>query len=115
MAAFGDDFRIVEGAGDCATQRQDHNEAQGDVQGLSAVDELRFRDGKGPIFRAAAGCGGIDTLTSQRRSDGVEAAMKPISYRRQRVPPDFIHHAVWLHFRFTLNFRDVAIGLRLVH
>jgi hypothetical protein len=50
---------------------------------------------------------GIDTLTSQRRSDGVEPAMKPISYRRHRFPPDIIRHAVWLYFRFTLSFRDV--------
>jgi putative transposase len=33
--------------------------------------------------------------------------MKPISYARQRFPPDIIRHAVWLYFRFTLSYRDV--------
>ncbi len=33
--------------------------------------------------------------------------MQPISYQRHRVPPEVIRHAVWLHFRFTLSFRDV--------
>ncbi len=33
--------------------------------------------------------------------------MKPVSYARHRFPADVIRHAVWLYFRFTLNFRDV--------
>ena len=33
--------------------------------------------------------------------------MRPISYKRHRIPPDMIRHAVWLYFRFTLSFRDV--------
>ena len=34
--------------------------------------------------------------------------MKPISYARQRFPPDVIRHAVWLYLRFTLSYyRDV--------
>ena len=33
--------------------------------------------------------------------------MKPISYQRHRFPPDTIHLAVWLHFRFTTSLRDV--------
>ncbi len=33
--------------------------------------------------------------------------MDIISYRRHRFPPDFIQHAVWLYYRFTLSFRDV--------
>ena len=33
--------------------------------------------------------------------------MTGISYKRHRFPPEIIQHAVWLYFRFTLNFRDV--------
>lgn len=33
--------------------------------------------------------------------------MKPISYARHRFPADIIRQSVWLHFRFTLSFRDV--------
>ena len=33
--------------------------------------------------------------------------MKPISYRCHRIPPQIIQHAIWLHCRFTLSFRDV--------
>jgi len=33
--------------------------------------------------------------------------MRPISFKRQRFPPDAIRHAVWLYFRFTLSIRDV--------
>jgi len=33
--------------------------------------------------------------------------MQPISFKRHRFPPDVIRLAVWLHFRFTLSFRDV--------
>ncbi len=33
--------------------------------------------------------------------------MKPISYKRHRFPPDTIHLAVWLYFRFTTSLRDV--------
>jgi putative transposase len=33
--------------------------------------------------------------------------MRPISIKRHRFPDDAIRHAVWLYFRFTLNFRDV--------
>ena len=33
--------------------------------------------------------------------------MQTISFTRHRFPPDFIRHAVWLHARFTLSFRDV--------
>ena len=33
--------------------------------------------------------------------------MRPISYKRNRFPPDVIRHAVWLYFRFTLSLRDV--------
>ena len=36
-----------------------------------------------------------------------EAALKPISYKRHRFPPEVIRHAVWLYFRFTLSLRDV--------
>jgi len=36
-----------------------------------------------------------------------EAALRPISYKRHRFPPDVIRHAVWLYFRFTLSLRDV--------
>jgi putative transposase len=32
--------------------------------------------------------------------------MKPISYARQRFPPEVIRHAVWLYFRFALSYRD---------
>ena len=33
--------------------------------------------------------------------------MQNISYARYRFPPVIIQHAVWLHFRFPLNYRDV--------
>jgi len=33
--------------------------------------------------------------------------MNPISFKRHRFPPDVIHYAVWLYFRFTLSIRDV--------
>ena len=33
--------------------------------------------------------------------------MKSISFKRDRFPPNMIRHAVWLYFRFSLNFRDV--------
>lgn len=33
--------------------------------------------------------------------------MQPISSKRHRFPPSVIVHAVWLHARFTLSFRDV--------
>ena len=33
--------------------------------------------------------------------------MKPISYARDRFPPDVIQHAVWLYLRFTLSYHDV--------
>ena len=33
--------------------------------------------------------------------------MPPISYARHQFPPVVIQHAIWLHLRFTLSFRDV--------
>src|ERR1700685_735654 len=33
--------------------------------------------------------------------------MKKISYSGYRFPPEIIHQAIWLYFRFTLSFRDV--------
>jgi putative transposase len=33
--------------------------------------------------------------------------MRPISFKRQRFPPEIIRHAIWLYARFTLSFRDV--------
>jgi putative transposase len=33
--------------------------------------------------------------------------MQRISYARHQFPPDIIRHAVWLHLRFTLSYRDV--------
>jgi len=33
--------------------------------------------------------------------------MKKISYSGYRFPPDIIHQAIWLYFRFTLSLRDV--------
>jgi len=33
--------------------------------------------------------------------------MKQISYRFHRFPPQIIQHAIWLHCRFMLSFRDV--------
>ena len=36
-----------------------------------------------------------------------EAALRPISDKRHRFPPEVIRHAVWLYFRFTLSIRDV--------
>ena len=33
--------------------------------------------------------------------------MPPITFKRHRLPPDVIRHAVWLYFRLTLSLRDV--------
>ncbi|MDF0602110.1 IS6 family transposase [Psychromarinibacter sp. C21-152] len=33
--------------------------------------------------------------------------MRPLTYARHRFPPAIIQHAVWLHFRFALSYRDV--------
>jgi len=33
--------------------------------------------------------------------------MEPLSFKRHRFAPDVIRHAVWLHFRLSLSFRDV--------
>src|SRR5450432_4037235 len=33
--------------------------------------------------------------------------MKKISYSGYRFPPEIIHQAIWLYFRFALSFRDV--------
>jgi putative transposase len=33
--------------------------------------------------------------------------MRPLSFKRQRFPPEIIRHAIWLYARFTLSFRDV--------
>jgi len=33
--------------------------------------------------------------------------MKLISFKRHRITPDIIRHAVWLYARFRLSFRDV--------
>ena len=35
--------------------------------------------------------------------------MKPVSFARHRFPPDVIRQVVWLHFRFTLSFRDIEV------
>ena len=37
----------------------------------------------------------------------VVKGMKKISYKGYRFPPEIIHQAIWLYFRFTLSFRDV--------
>jgi len=33
--------------------------------------------------------------------------MALLSYRRHRFPASIIQHAIWLHLRFTLSYRDV--------
>lgn len=33
--------------------------------------------------------------------------MRPISFKRDRFPPELIRRAIWLYARFTLSFRDV--------
>jgi putative transposase len=33
--------------------------------------------------------------------------MTLLSYRRHRILPEIIHHAIWLYLRFTLSYRDV--------
>ena len=37
----------------------------------------------------------------------MESALRPISYKRHRFPPEVTRHVVWLYFRFTLSLRDV--------
>ena len=29
------------------------------------------------------------------------------TYKRHRIPPDIISHAVWLYYRFSLSYRDI--------
>ena len=31
----------------------------------------------------------------------------PLKYKNPRFPAEIISHAVWLHFRFCLSFRDM--------
>lgn len=33
--------------------------------------------------------------------------MKPLSFKRYRLPAEVIRHAVWLYFRFSLSLREV--------
>ncbi|MSO72986.1 MAG: IS6 family transposase, partial [Rhodospirillaceae bacterium] len=33
--------------------------------------------------------------------------MRKMSYSGYRFPPEIIHQAIWLYFRFTLSLRDV--------
>jgi putative transposase len=33
--------------------------------------------------------------------------MAPLPYRRHRLAPPIIQHAIWLYLRFTLSYRDV--------
>ena len=33
--------------------------------------------------------------------------MSPLRHRRHRFSPEIIRHAIWLHLRFTLSYRDV--------
>ncbi len=33
--------------------------------------------------------------------------MAPLCYRRHRLAPEIIQHAIWLYLRFTLSYRDV--------
>ena len=33
--------------------------------------------------------------------------MQKVSYRRHRFHPGIIQQAVWLHYRFTMSYRDV--------
>jgi len=37
----------------------------------------------------------------------VATGMNKISYAGYRFPPEIIHQAIWLYFRFTLSLRDV--------
>lgn len=40
----------------------------------------------------------------------MKPALRPISHKRHRFPPDVIRHAVWLNFRSTLSLRDVEVS-----
>ena len=41
--------------------------------------------------------------------------MKPLSFDRPRFPPDVIHQAVWLYFRFLVQkLRNKAAALKLL-
>jgi putative transposase len=33
--------------------------------------------------------------------------MQRVSYARHQFPSEVIRHAIWLHLRFTLSYRDV--------
>ena len=48
-------------------------------------------------------------LSRQRSPTSLSRVRWPmeISFARHQFPPDIIRHAVWLHLRFTLSFRDV--------
>lgn len=37
----------------------------------------------------------------------VEVFVKPISFKRHRIPAEVIQQAVWPYFRFTLSIHDV--------
>jgi transposase-like protein len=41
------------------------------------------------------------------RSRRRERAVRALSFKRLRCPPDVIRHAVWLYFGSTLSFREV--------
>jgi putative transposase len=34
--------------------------------------------------------------------------MQNISFKRHRLPPEIIRHAVWIYSRYTLSYRDVV-------
>ena len=68
----------------------------------SSIGEVRRSVGEG-CWQAIAN---LPPLAS-RHGTIQGATMRPISFKRNRFPPDTIRHAVWLYLRFTHSIRDV--------
>jgi len=61
-------------------------------------------DGTAVVIR---GRGTVTQTADGPRAGRYRRGMKPISYARQRFPPEVVRHVVWLYLRFTLSYRDV--------
>lgn len=57
-------------------------------------------------MRTASGFGTLNMLVASGH-ENMFSLIKQISFKRHCFLPDIIRHAVWLHARLTLSFRDV--------
>ncbi|KAA0685016.1 IS6 family transposase [Azospirillum brasilense] len=69
----------------------------------SAHGSARTSGRQRPIGRPGVVTGPV----AARRSRHYLARMPPLSYARHQFPTAIIQHAIWLHLRFTLSYRDV--------